>query len=157
MRNALSLCPRNSWLPAAVVEEVTLDFDTRHRRRIRVVGNNGTDLLIDLAEATPMADGDGLALEGGGVVVVRAASELLLEVKSSSAEGLARLAWHLGNRHLPVQILENCLRLRADHVIAAMLTGLGAEVRAIDAPFNSEGGAYASHGHSHSGKSHSHD
>jgi len=49
------------------------------------------------------------------------------------------------------------LRLRADHVIAAMLTGLGAEVRAIDAPFDSEGGAYASHGHSHSGKSHSHD
>jgi urease accessory protein len=157
MRNALSLCPRNSWPPDSVVDEVTLDFDTRHRRRIRVVGNNGTDLLIDLAEATPMADGDGLTLEGGGVVVVRAASESLLEVKSSSAEGLARLAWHLGNRHLPVQILENCLRLRADHVIAAMLTGLGAEVRAIDAPFNSEGGAYASHGHSHSGKSHSHD
>ena len=134
-----------------------MDFDTRHRRRIRVVGKNGTDVLIDLAEATPMADGDGLALEGGGVVVVRAAQEPLLEVKSSSAECLARLAWHLGNRHLPVQILEDSLRLRADHVIADMLTGLGAEVRALDAPFDPEGGAYAGHGHSNSENSLSHD
>ena len=157
MRNALSLRPRNSWQPDSVVDEVTLDFDTRHRRRIRVVGKNGTDLLIDLAEATPMADGDGLALEGGGVVIVRAAPEPLLEVKSSSAEGLARLAWHLGNRHLPVQILGDSLRLRADHEIADMLTGLGAEVRTIDAAFDPEGGAYASHGHSHSENTHSHD
>ena len=157
MRNARAIHPRDSWQPESIVDEVTLDFDTRHRRRIRVVGNNGTDLLIDLAEATPMADGDGLALEGGGVVVVRAAPEPLIEVKSSSPEGLARLAWHLGNRHLPVQILEDSIRLRADHVIADMLTGLGAEVRAIDAPFDPEGGAYAGPGHSHSENSHSHD
>ena len=157
MRNARTLRPPNSWQPDSVVDEVTLDFDTRHRRRIRVVGNNGTDLLIDLAEATPMADGDGLALEGGGVVVVRAAPEPLIEVKSSSPEGLARLAWHLGNRHLPVQVLEDSLRLRADHVIADMLTRLGAEVRAIDAPFDPEGGAYADPGRSHSENSHSHD
>lgn len=147
MRRALRICPRDSWPSEAVVDVVTLDFDARHRRRIRILGNCGTDLLVDLANATALGDGDGLELEGGGIVVVRAAPEPLLEVRAASAEELARLAWHLGNRHLPVQILEEALRLRADHVIAEMLTGLGAQVRAIDAPFDPEGGAYAGHGH----------
>lgn len=140
-------------MPGPTIDVVTLDYDTRHRRRLRIVCAGGTDLLLDLPRATALHDGDGLVLEGGGVILVRAASEPLLEVRAGDAEGLVRLAWHLGNRHLPVQVLPDALRLRADHVIADMLTGLGADVLAVEAPFDPEGGAYASdgdpHAHSH--------
>ncbi len=140
-------------MPGPNVDVVTLDYDTRHRRRLRIACADGTDLLLDLPRATALRDGDGLVLEGGGVILVRAAPEPLLEVRAGDGEGLVRLAWHLGNRHLPVQVLADALRLRADHVIANMLTGLGADVRAVEAPFDPEGGAYASdgevHAHSH--------
>ena len=76
-----------------------------------------------------------------------AAAEPLLEIRCDDAKHLARLAWHLGNRHLPAQVLDNTLRIRRDHVVAAMAVGLGARVIEIEAPFEPEGGAYGQHNH----------
>src|SRR5262249_35264257 len=105
--------------------------------------------LLDLPQTTRMTEGDGLELEGGGWIRVCAADEELLEVTSDDVARLVRLAWHLGNRHLPVQVIGDRLRLRDDHVIAAMIEGLGLEPRRLRAPFEPEAGAYAGAGHDH--------
>lgn len=111
---------------------------------------SGAALLLDLPQAVRLRDGDGLALPDGQVVRVVAASEKLLEIHAHSPAELVRIAWHLGNRHLPVQLLGDCIRIRADHVIEEMVHGLGGHAHAIDAPFDPEAGAYAGgHGHSH--------
>lgn len=142
-------------------DTVCLDYDHRHRRRIRLTGEGGQPFLLDLAEVPSLAEGDALRLSDGRVVAVRCAEEALLEVAATDARTLARLAWHLGNRHLPTQIGEGFLRLREDHVIERMLRGLGAQVRAVRAPFHPEGGAYGRgrvHGHDQGrGHSHGHD
>ena len=86
-----------------------------------------------------------------GLVEVKAAPERLAEIACADTAALVRVAWHLGNRHLPTQLVGDRLRIREDHVIVAMVKGLGAEVTLINAPFNPEGGAYghgAVHGHS---------
>ena len=98
--------------------------------------------------------GDGLALEDGRIVEVVAAPEPLAEIRCKDAIALARIAWHLGNRHLPVELTRRALRIRRDHVIEDMARGLGAEVVAIEGPFNPEGGAYA--GPAHGGHEHDH-
>ncbi len=132
------------------VDTVTLAHDERHRRRIRLVSDGGTDFLLDLAETHRLAEGDLLALDNGRFLQVRAAPEPVLEVEAANPVELARLAWHLGNRHTPVQVLEDGkLRLRDDHVLAAMLEGLGASVTRRTVPFSPEHGAYAGHGHGH--------
>lgn len=126
---------------------VTLAHHDRHRRRIRLTADDGTAFLLDLSEATVLRHGDGLKLDGGGYIEVQAAPEPLIEVKAPSAQLLARLAWHLGNRHLPAEIRGDHILIRDDHVIVAMLKGLGAEVQAVNAPFDPEGGAYGQHNH----------
>jgi urease accessory protein len=145
--------PAGGWVQRTARHHVTLDFDERFRRRKRYVAADGFAFLLDLEEAVPLRDGDGLLLEGGGVILVRAAPEPLVEVRAASPALLMRLAWHLGNRHLPTEIQPDCLLIRDDHVIAAMLRGLGGELRSINAPFNPEGGAYGEHnrqpGHHH--------
>ena len=164
MQRATSIKKAGDWSGAAL-DTVVLDFDDRYRRRMRLTGINGGAFLLDLAEATRLRDGDGLVTENGGIVSVRAADEALLEIACINAEHLVRVAWHLGNRHLPTQIMDGRLRIRADHVIADMVRGLGAEVHEIMAPFDPEGGAYGDgshpvHGHDHPhghGHSHSHD
>lgn len=130
---------------------VVLDFDDRHRRRLRMRGVRGLAFLLDLGEATALRGGDALVLDDGGLVEVVAAPEPLVEVSAASPDAMVRIAWHLGNRHLPVQLAGKRLRLRRDHVIEAMIEGLGGRLRAIEAPFDPEGGAYAqgSHGHGH--------
>ena len=96
-----------------------------------------------------LRDGDLLALDDGRLVLVRAAPEAVLDITAADALALARIAWHLGNRHTPTQILPGCLRIRADHVLEHLLTDhLGAAVTATTAPFDPEGGAYG-HGHEH--------
>ncbi len=110
----------------------------------------GQDVLLDLAQAARLRDGDGLVLDQGGVVRVQAQAEALAEVHAHGEGDLVRIAWHLGNRHLPVQLLEDRIRIRSDHVIEAMVEGLGGHVRHIEAPFDPEAGAYAGgHGHHH--------
>ena len=128
---------------------VTLAFDDRHRRRLRLATDDGRPFLLDLAQARALRDGDLLALDDGTLVRVRAAPEAVLEISAGDPSALARLAWHLGNRHTPTQILPGFLRIRPDHVLEHLLTDhLGASVRPVTAPFDPEGGAYG-HAHDH--------
>jgi urease accessory protein len=134
-------------------DTVLLAYDDRHRRRFAMKGARGVEFLLDLPEAAALRDGDGLVLEDGRMVEVKAKPEPLLTVKAKDAHHLARLAWHLGNRHIPAAIERDRILIRPDHVLAAMLIGLGAEVAEIEAPFDPEGGAYTQggrdHGHGH--------
>ena len=130
---------------------VTLGYDDRHRRRLRLESDAGEPFLLDLPRAGVLEEGDGLALSDGSWLAVQAAPEALIEVTASSAEMLTRLAWHIGNRHLPAQLEGSRILIRDDHVIAAMLEGLGARLRRIDAPFTHERGAYAAAPHNHGG------
>jgi urease accessory protein len=135
------------WPAAERRATVTLAHHDRHRRRIRLTADDGTAFLLDLAEATVLRHGDGLKLDAGGYIEVQAAPEQLIAVSAPTPELLARLAWHLGNRHLPAEIKADCILIRDDHVIVAMLKGLGAAVQAVSAPFDPEGGAYGQHNH----------
>jgi urease accessory protein len=150
---ATQVLPAGGWVERTARHVVTLDFDDRFRRRKRYVAEDGFAFLLDLEEAVALRQGDGLLLEGGGVILVRAAPEPLVEVRAENAGRLMRLAWHLGNRHLPTEIQPERLLIRDDHVIVAMLRGLGAELRKVEEPFNPEGGAYGEHnrqpGHHH--------
>lgn len=133
-------------------DHVTLDYEGRFLRRRRLETAGGRAVLVDLAEVTSLDDGDALELTDGSRIAVRAAEEPLLEVRGAA---LARLAWHIGNRHTPCRIEADRLLIRQDHVLAAMLRQLGAELREIREPFRPEGGAY---GHGRTlGHSHGHD
>ena len=156
MLTARSVRPAGSWT-GAPADSVVLDYDDRHRRRMTMAGVRGLDFLLDLAEAVMLRGGDGLALDDGRIVEVVAAPEPLVEIRCKDAPALARIAWHLGNRHLPVELTRRALRIRRDHVIEDMARGLGGEVAAIDAPFNPDGGAYAAPGHAHGPDEHGHD
>ena len=166
MLRAIEHFPASNWPADAAKDSLTLDFDARHRRRLTLTTTRGEQILLDLPKAVAMADGDGLRLEDGRWLLVAAAPETLIEVRGGDAASLARIAWHLGNRHLPAEIVGGVIRIRPDHVIEAMLGQLGAEVARVTAPFQPEGGAYGgdqSHGrhshdhHRHHGHSHPHD
>jgi urease accessory protein len=157
MRRVEHVEPAGSWPRESARGTVTLAYDDRHRRRVRLVADDGGEFLLDLAEAIVLRDGDGLRLDDGAWLAVRAAAEEVCDIACPTPEALARIAWHLGNRHLPVQIVAGGLRIRDDHVIVAMLEGMGAAVTRKKAPFDPEGGAYArSHAHAH-GHDHHHD
>src|SRR5215469_146675 len=141
----------------APADTVVLDFDDRHRRRMAMTGTRGLEFLLDLANAVALRGGDALVLEDGRLIEVVAAPEPLLEIKGSDPHHLIRIAWHLGNRHLPTQLMPKALRIRKDHVIEAMVKGLGCRVIEIEAPFDPEGGAYAASAHDHHGHDHAHD
>ena len=144
----------------APADTVVLDFDDRHRRRMAMTGTRGLEFLLDLENAVALRGGDALVLEDGRLVEVVAAAEPLVEIRGADPSHLVRIAWHLGNRHLPTRIAGRGLRIRRDHVIEAMVKGLGARVIEIEAPFDPEGGAYAAahdHGHGHTGHHHAHD
>lgn len=141
------------------VASITLDETARHRRRMRMVSDrleNGSTIafLLDLPQARLLRHGDGLVLDDGRIIEVRAKPEALMEVKGRDARHLLSLAWQIGNRHLAAEITAEAIRLRRDHVIRAMLIGLGASVEDIEAPFDPEGGAY---GGAHSGHRHDDD
>jgi urease accessory protein len=139
------------WPKEKAAGTVTLDFDARHRRRILLTVDQGGDVLLELPKAIAMADGDGLQLEDGRWLKVQAAAEPIIEVTHEMPYQLVRLAWHLGNRHLPTEIQKACLYIRPDHVIEDMLRGFGAELAKVQRPFQPEGGAYDSQyvGHAH--------
>ncbi len=114
-----------------------------------MTGTRGLEFLLDLENAVALRGGDALVLEDGRLIEVVAAPEPLIEIRGADPHHLIRVAWHLGNRHLPTQIMAKGLRIRRDHVIEAMVKGLGARVIEIEAPFDPEGGAYAGGGHAH--------
>ncbi|MGE5157834.1 MAG: urease accessory protein UreE [Gemmatimonas sp.] len=148
MIRATHVKPQHRWVETPS-DTVVLDFDDRHRRRMAMRGTRGLEFLLDLEAAVALRGGDALVLEDGRLVEVVAAPEPLLEIKGADPYHLIRLAWHLGNRHLPTQIMPKALRVRRDHVIEAMVKGLGARVIEIEAPFDPEGGAYAGTAHEH--------
>jgi urease accessory protein len=155
MIRATDVKGQHRWAEAPA-DTVVLDFGDRHRRRMAMTGTRGLEFLLDLENAVALRGGDALVLEDGRLIEVVAAPEPLLEIKGSDPHHLIRVAWHLGNRHLPTQLMPKALRIRRDHVIEAMVKGLGARVVEIEAPFDPEGGAYAAGGHDHAHEHHSH-
>ena len=145
MERATVLSRRGSWPAHLARDRVTLPHDSRFRRRIRLVTDSGKCFLLDLPNAQVMRDGDGVRLETGEWVQVRAAPEALIEISCESETALTRVAWHLGNRHIPTQIVGGKLRVQDDAVVRTLASSLGARVEAIEAPFDPEGGAYDSH------------
>ena len=139
---------------AEASETITLDYASRYLRRRGMTTDQGETFVLDLPEPTDLRDGVSLLLDDGGAIRVLAAPEPLAEVRATG-QTLARLAWHVGNRHTPCEVREDRLLIQRDHVLEDMLRGLGAEVAHIEAPFQPEGGAYG-HGRTH-GHSHSHD
>ena len=159
MQHAHSVRPAGSW-SGEPADTIVLDYEDRYRRRIAMTGVRGLAFLLDLPEAVMLRAGDGLALEDGRIVEVVAAPESLAEIRGADAAALVRIAWHLGNRHLPTELLKKSLRIRRDHVIEDMARRLGATIVEIEAPFNPEGGAYVAaapvHGHDHDHHDHDH-
>jgi urease accessory protein len=146
---AEAVLPVGTWDVAAEVDRVLIDFDRRHRRRILLRTERGREVLLDLPQAARLRDGDGLAVETGGVVRVCAKPEKLLEIHAHDEGDMVRIAWHLGNRHLPVQLLGDRIRIRADHVIKDMVERLGGHADEVEAPFDTEPGAYVGGHHHH--------
>src|ERR1700687_3310904 len=130
-------------------DTVVRDVDDLHRRRMAMTGTRGLEFLLDLENAVALRGGDALVLDDGRLVDVIAPAEPLTEISCTDPHHLVRVAWHLGNRHLPTQIMAKGLRIRRDHVIEAMVKGLGARVIEIEAPFDPEGGAYAGRSEGH--------
>jgi urease accessory protein len=133
---------------------LTLDSSDRHLRRKLMTTDQGVQIMVDLPEPVPLADGDTLVLEDGRTIRIIAAKEELYEVRPGSIP-LRHLAWHIGNRHLAAQIDEDRILIRRDHVIRAMLEGLGATVTEVIGQFQPVHGAYHSHEHGH-GHGHEH-
>jgi len=128
---------------------VTLDFEARFLRRKRMVTDCGIAFTVDLAETVSLNSNDAFVLEDGRQIIIKAAAEPIIEIRHPS---LAKIAWHIGNRHTPCEISEDCLIIRQDHVLEDLLIRLGATLKNAEAPFNPEGGAYGvgrTHSHEH--------
>ena len=146
MKRALDIKKRGDWSGTQGIDRVVLAADDRHRRRLVMTGEQGTRFLLDLPHAAMLRDGDGLVLDDGSIVRVVGRPEPLIEIAAPSEAARLSIAWHIGNRHVEVQVIDDRLRIRRDHVLEAMLLGLGATLTPIEAPFDPEQGAYA-HGH----------
>ncbi|SEM48741.1 urease accessory protein [Gemmobacter aquatilis] len=143
---AQTILRSGQWLRSD--SRVVLGYDARFLRRKRLVAEDGSSFLVDLAETTSLDQGDAFQLSDGRLIVVIAAEEPVVEVRGD----LPRLAWHIGNRHTPCEIAGDHLVIRRDHVLEKMLAGLGAALTLTSAPFKPEGGAYGhgrTMGHDH--------
>lgn len=142
MRCARSVIPAGHWDAKDAASEAVLTFDERYRRRVQLSDTAG-EFLLELENPRILADGDGLVLEDGSIVLVRAADEDVADVTAPTPLDLARIAYHIGNRHVPLQILpEGGLRFRDDGVLSKMARRLGGEVSYKQAPFAPEAGAH---------------
>lgn len=158
LARATTVASANKWPAERQRATVTLDYDGRYRRRIRLVTDEGDPFLLDLPQAVRLGEGDGLVLEDGGYVRVVAAAEPVADLSCRELSETARIAWHIGNRHIPIQVLpDGALRIRDDHVIVEMARQLGAQVRRHQAPFSPEPGAYASRSDEHHSHAHAHE
>jgi urease accessory protein len=153
MERVVDILTKGDWSKALADDSVRLRSDDRFRRRKRYVSQGGRAFLLDLPAPRLLRDGDGLVLFSGAVIAVEAEDEDLLEVASDDAAELARLAWHLGNRHAPVELAPGRLRLRDDGVMRRLLENLGLEYRPLRAGFDPEtNSAAGAHSHSHDGQ-----
>lgn len=149
MIRATSIVRRPAVRPAAVADIITLDHGERHRRRVALVAEGGTPFLLDLAEAAVLEDGDALRLEDGRLVAIRAAPEKLVEIRAATPLRLQKIAWHIGNRHVPAELTGEAIYIAEDHVLIEMVRGLGGSAELVERPFRPERGAYHDHGHGH--------
>ena len=157
MPRALRVLAANLRHGRAPADTVILDYARRSAAKVAVRGVKGTAIEIDLHQPARLRTDDLLELEDGSLVEVVAAPEPLLEVRATDVSALARLAWHLGDRHVPVQLLPNRIRAQRDDAVEALLTSLGANPVRLEAPFEPEGGAYeAAHAHDHAHHDHAH-
>jgi urease accessory protein len=142
MRHARSVIPAGQWHAKDAASEAVLTFDERYRRRV-LLNDSAGEFLLDLEKPRILADGDGLVLDDGAIILVRAADEEVADVTAPTPYDLARIAYHIGNRHTPLQVLrEGGLRFRDDGVLSKMARQLGGEVIYKQAPFTPEPGAY---------------
>ena len=130
-------------------DTITLDETARHRRRVKMVSDNGIEFLLDLSQARLLRHGEAIRLNDGREIEVIAEPEDLYKISAQNPQHLLELAWQLGNRHLPAQIMSDHIRIRRDHVIREMLEGLGADVQETTASFDPLGGAYSKERHHH--------
>ena len=138
-----------------LVDSVSLDHEGRHRRRIQLTGDKGTAFFLDLEKATVLNDGDALKLDDGSLILVKAALQKLVEIRTDNPARLMKAAWHIGNRHTPAEVTADALYIEEDHVLVEMLRGLGCAVTVVERPFQPERGAYDQGGHHH-GHGHDH-
>jgi urease accessory protein len=149
VKRATKVIAAHDWNGATAIDRVVLDSDQRRRRRLFLTGVSGVEFLLNLPHPRLLRQGDGLLLDDGAIVQVVSQAEPLVEIAADDPTALARLAWHLGNRHVDVQVASGGLRIRRDHVLEDMLRGLGARIIPLEAPFDPEPGAYSHHAHDH--------
>ena len=143
-----------------VIDTLILPYAQRSAQKGFLFGVKGTCVELDFADAVRLRTDDVLVLDDGKLVEIVAEPEALIEARAADLPSLARLAWHLGDRHVPIQVLDRKIRLKRDPAIETLLQSLGARIAAIEAPFEPEGGAYAAaageHHHDHDHHSHDH-
>jgi urease accessory protein len=158
MQRAISVVRKAAVKQDRVVETLTLDHEDRNRRRVALKGDGGQDILLDLDKPTALNDGDAVKLEDGSLVLIKAAAQKLIEITAENPLRLARVAWHIGNRHTPAEITANAIYIEHDHVLAEMVRGQGCAMADVERPFQPERGAYdhdhANCGHDHHGHHH---
>jgi len=149
---------RRLQTPASPDARLVLPYDLRSRSRFRAQLVSGEEVGVILERGQVLRGGELLLADDGRVIEVAAAPETVSSVQSADVQSLARAAYHLGNRHVTLQIGNGWLRYRHDHVLDEMLHGMGLQVRVEQAPFEPEAGAYHTSGHSHRhGLAHGHD
>jgi urease accessory protein len=155
IRERLPSAPSMETVPGELT--LTLPFDARQRSRQRVRLDDGSERALLLPRGTMLRDGDQLRDEKGQIIRLRAADESVSTVHAQDPLLLARICYHLGNRHVPLQIGAGWLRYRHDHVLDGMVAALGLPALHEQAPFEPESGAYFGGGHAHSPHVHDHD
>jgi len=164
MLNANKLMPQGGGLAAVLLKRaatVELDWDVRQKSRFDTVDSQGRRIGVFLPRGTAVRGGDVLVAEDGSLIKVIAAPQPVLVITHCTQHGtpfdLTRAAYHLGNRHVPIELKPDHLKIEPDHVLADMLRAMHLIVVAVEEAFEPEGGAYASHGHAHAhGADHGH-
>ena len=155
--------PQGRGLAAVLVKRaatVQLDWDVRQKSRFGATDSQGRALAVFLPRGSVVRGGDVLVAEDGSLIRVIAAPQTVLRITPCAVHGspfdLTRAAYHLGNRHVPIELTPEHLQIEPDHVLADMLRAMHLTVVELQAPFEPEGGAYAAHGHGHHQAHHDH-
>jgi urease accessory protein len=154
MQRATSIVRKAAVKADKVIDQVSLDHEGRHRRRITLTGEKGTAFLLDLEKTATLNDGDAVKLEDGSLILIKAAPQTLIEIKAENPMRLLKTAWHIGNRHTPAEITADAIYIEDDHVLAEMIRGLGCAMATVSRPFQPERGAYHDHAHGDHGHDH---
>jgi urease accessory protein len=157
MNRAYLIVRKLAVKPENVIDTITLDHQDRHRRRMVMKADGGLEFLLDLGAAAVLEDGDALKLEDGKLVRIAAKPEDLFEITTENPLRLMKVAWHLGNRHVPAEVTKEAIYIAPDHVLVDMVRGLGAKAELVKRAFRPEQGAYHEHAAQDHGHGHGHD